>query len=64
MVEIQVAKNSCKMNSSYSDFEFLENKGTPVPVQAMTEERANIAVFDSPMYDIIDQIMENAYAQS
>jgi hypothetical protein len=39
MVEIQIAKDACKMKSQESDFEFLENKGESVIINAMVEER-------------------------
>lgn len=60
MVEIQIAKDACKMKSQESDFEFLENKGEPVVINAMVEERVNTAEY---LYDRINQIRENANEQ-
>jgi hypothetical protein len=61
MVEVQIAKNACKMQSSEKDFEFLENIGVPLVINAMVEERAEENMdFNSPLYDKINKIMENA----
>jgi hypothetical protein len=63
MVSIQLAKDACKMKSSLADCAFLENTSVPVVINAMEEERADMN-FDSPLYDKINQIMEDANEQS
>jgi hypothetical protein len=65
MVSVQLAKNACKMKFSEADFEFLENIGVPVVINAMVEERAEEDMdLNSPLYDKINQIMEEANEQS
>jgi hypothetical protein len=65
MVSIQLAKDACKMKSSLADCAFLEDTGVPVVINAMEEERAEDMVdFNSPLYDRINQIMEDANEQS
>jgi hypothetical protein len=63
MVEVQLAKDACKMKSSNNDFEFLENIQPPTIINAMVDERLSVEEFDSPLYDRINAIMERAYEE-
>lgn len=66
MVEIQLAKRSIKIATPLKDYDALEGLGAPEVVNVMAEERTSTEVptnFDTPVYDHINQIMENAYEQ-
>jgi hypothetical protein len=66
MVEIQLAKQALKITTPLKEYDALEGLGVPEVVNVMVEERTTTdeqTNFDTPFYDHINQIMENAHEQ-